>query len=135
MNTDKFTNILMATMVVMQLVSVLIVVTLWGRLGNKSLIPSCILAFILSLLALRAVMRIKVYDEQGKPVKKLSDMFGDIIAAVVWTAIGSVLSVLAGMFLANHYAKGEGKLAGFIAPILGVASFYGALVVQAKVCQ
>jgi hypothetical protein len=80
--------------------------------------------------------KMKVTDN-GKPVKELGDMIGDVLAVTIWTAIGSVLSIFAGLFFVHHYAplKGQNKTVGYLLPFIGVGLFYGALALQAKVLK
>lgn len=132
MNNDKFTNLLISTFVILQLLSVLIVTMSWNRYGARSLLVSGPLVFCMSLLGIMVMAKIKV-TKDGKSVNGLNNMVGNMVATTVWTAIGSVLTIVAGLFLANHYASAGNSKMIYIAPFIGVAMFYGALVLQAKV--
>jgi len=129
MDIDTFANYLLALIIALQLIGMILFLMLFHHVGPKALPLAVILMFLINSVALYYVQKVKVYDNNGKKVDKLSDVFGDMIAVTVWSTVSAFILLIIGIIFAWRSATQKGRNHGyaFLVPILSFVTFYGSL--------
>lgn len=136
MNTDKFSNYLLALLLTLQLIGYLIFFSLWIRFGTPGAILAIVLVFIIDSLSLYYIQRIKVTNDKG--IKQtLSDIISDVIGVVIWLGVSSILFTIITMVIGYKLAIDNNlpKEIGLFIPFLAVGTLYGSLFFVSKVCK
>lgn len=136
MLVEKFSNILLSTLVVLQLVGFFLVFGLWDRFGMRGAVMGAIISFITNIIVLFYLQKTNIYDEDGN-VKSIGDMFGDVTSIVVWLVITTLVLILVGLFMSVHLAHKHGRstTTAMLIPFLSIGTFFASIFVLTKVCK